>query len=266
MLTSTQTVKRKIIGCGVDERKLGRWAWTRYQGKHELTVRVISAYRPGIQAGAHTVCSQQRSYFDNLDDSRQPRDIMLTELCEAIQKWQDEGDSIILLMDANEDVSNEDITAKFQILGMKEAILDRHKARQGLQPTYNRGRVPIDGIFVSDNIEVEAAGYLPFGESPSDHRGLWVQIKEESIFGYSMEKVVPVSARRLTLDNPKVVRRWIELYRDFLTRNALPQRLYHLQTQVSQGQWNAQLQAEYENIRIIRRQGIELADAMCRKL
>ena len=179
MIASVNSVKRKIIGCGVDTRRLGRWAWTRYQGKHELSVRVITAYRPGDHAGAHTVFSQQRSYFDNLDDTRHPRDSMLEELGEAIKSWQEEGDSIILLMDANENVSNDNMNDFFDELGMKEAILDRHHDQQDYQPTYHRGRDPIDGIFVSNHLDIEAAGYLPFGDSPSDHRGLWVKIKED---------------------------------------------------------------------------------------
>ena len=40
----------------------------------------------------------------------------------------------------------------------------------------------------SDNIEIEVAGYLPFGEGSSDHRGIWIKVKEASMFGYLMEK------------------------------------------------------------------------------
>ena len=60
MITSVNSVKRKIIGCGSDFRNLGRWTWTRYQGKHQFSLRVVSAYRPGNNAGPHTVYSQQR--------------------------------------------------------------------------------------------------------------------------------------------------------------------------------------------------------------
>ena len=52
MVTSVNTAKRKVIGCGVDPRNLGRWAWTRYQGKHQFSLQVISAYRSGDNAGA----------------------------------------------------------------------------------------------------------------------------------------------------------------------------------------------------------------------
>ena len=73
-------------------------------------------------------------------------------------------------MDANEHVGETNISDIFRAIGLTEAILDRHKNKASTQPTYQRGSEPIDGIFVSANIEVEASGYLPFGDAPSDHR------------------------------------------------------------------------------------------------
>ena len=266
LLTSVNAARRRIVGCGTDYRKLGRWAWTKYQGKGQVTTRVITAYRPGSNAGAHTVYSQQRSYFDARKDSRAPREIMLDELSSEIDKWQQEGENIILMIDANEHIDHENIKQSFAALGLHEAILQRHKQQQGYKPTYQRGSDPIDGIFASANLEIEAAGYLPFGEGASDHRGLWVKIKEDSMFGYSMEKITPPSARRLTLEDPRVVQRWIDIYKEFLTENYLPHRIYKLQKDIEAGKWNNELCKEYEAIRQLRREGIELADFKCRKL
>ena len=172
MVTSVNSARRKIIECGVDFRGLGRWAWTRYKGKSGITFRVISAYRPRTNAGAHTVFSQQRSYFDNINVGRQPKDIMIEELCDEIRKWQDLGDLIMLMTDVNEHVGNDFITNTFQAVGLKEAILDQHLEMHDPQPTYQRGSDPIDGIFISANIEIQSAGYLPFGDAPSDHRAI----------------------------------------------------------------------------------------------
>ena len=118
---------------------------------------------------------------------------MLIELCNAIKQWQEEGNNIVLLMDANENVGNNNMTQTFEKIGLKEAILSRHRVSQGTQVTYQRGRDPIDGIFVSANLAIEAAGYLSFGEGASDHRGIWIQVKQENVFGYNMDKVQPAA-------------------------------------------------------------------------
>ena len=108
--------------------------------------------------------------------------------------------------------------------------MGKHRGRQGIQPTYQRGSAPIDGIFISEGLNVTAGGYLPFGEGGSDHRALWVKINEVSAFGYAMEKVVPIMARRLTLEDPRVVGRWLDLYEAKILQAKLPQQAYDLQT------------------------------------
>ena len=68
-----------------------------------------------------------------------------------------------------------------------------------------------------------------------------------------MEKVTPPSARRLTLEDPRVVKRWIGLYKDFILDNKLPQRAFHIQIEIQKRNWNDNLAIEYENIRILRK-------------
>ena len=87
----------------------------------------------------------------------------------------------MVMMDVNEHVGNDFVTSTFQDVGLKEAILDRHMEEHGIQPTYQRGSDPIDGNFISANIDIELAGYPPFGDAPSDHRAIWVKVKEQTV-------------------------------------------------------------------------------------
>ena len=52
------------ISSGVDTTGLGRWSWQRFRGKHNVSLRVISAYRPCRASGPNTVFSQQLRYFE----------------------------------------------------------------------------------------------------------------------------------------------------------------------------------------------------------
>ena len=114
---------------------------------------------------------------------------MLEELCTEIVIWESEKDRIILLIDVNEDVGNPYMTAQLGNIGLKEATLDRHNQSWDRQATYHRGQDPIDGIFVSANLQFQDSGYLPFSETPSDHRGIWVKVKEEDVFWLFYGKV-----------------------------------------------------------------------------
>ena len=45
------------------------------------------------------------------------------------------------------------------------------------QPTtYHRGAIPLDAILYTAGIEVQRAGYLPFGKGVEDHRPLFVDV------------------------------------------------------------------------------------------
>jgi hypothetical protein len=48
---------------------------------------------------------------------------------------------------------------------MREAILEWHGTNA--PHTYNRGSVPIDGIFLSHDLIIMGGGYLPLGKGQS---------------------------------------------------------------------------------------------------
>ena len=65
----------------------------------------------------------------------------------------------------------------------------------------------IDGIFVSPHLWATAAGYLSFGKLMGDHRGLWMDLPVELLFGYNHPSSNFARARRLKLSDPRVVER-----------------------------------------------------------
>ena len=91
----------RVMEQGRDPRGLGRWAWTRYRGRNGVNLRFVAAYRPVLnKAGIISVWSQQRGYFDSIDDDRCPREIFTADLCKEIVKWLETGDQLIIGLDA----------------------------------------------------------------------------------------------------------------------------------------------------------------------
>ena len=86
---------------------LGRWSWQRFRGKHNVSLRVISAYRPCRSPGPNTVYSQHSRFFDATSDTPiQPRKQFFEDLSKEILKWKnEEHDQIVLMMDANTSTS-----------------------------------------------------------------------------------------------------------------------------------------------------------------
>jgi hypothetical protein len=108
-------------------------------------------------------------------------------------------------MDANEDVRDGAAASMMTTFSMKEAILTKH-ASKSPPPTYNRNysRQPIDGIWISDGLEILRGGYTEFlGAAPSNHRALWVDLHYTKLFGHSILPTVRPSARQLNANNPE---------------------------------------------------------------
>jgi hypothetical protein len=109
------------------------------------------------------------------------------DLYQEAVTWIDQGNHLVIGMDAKEDIHTGATAEFFQALGMKEATLSWHP-RKSPPATYNRNRQrqPIDGIWVTPGLKPAGAGYCAFGDGcPSDHRVLWINLLYEDAFGYT---------------------------------------------------------------------------------
>jgi hypothetical protein len=54
----------------------------------------------------------------------------------------------------------------------------------------------------------------------SDHRGIWIDIPKFQLFGYNPPEVMTYQARRLKLEDPRVVQRYLDtLFNDMVASN-----------------------------------------------
>jgi hypothetical protein len=264
-IISIENTSHRIIKSGQDPSGLGRWTWTRYRGKHNVSLRVICAYRPcqPSSAGPNTAYNQQQRYFNRIEDSRCPREALLEDLGRSINQWRQDGDQIILTGDFNEDVTSPRIQRwcqDHQLTNSIGSICDINH-----QPTFHKGTTSIDGIFISQTISPLQGGYLPFGSFPSDHRCLWLDISTDNAFGYNPPSSKKFEARRLKSNNPTVRNKWLRTYENFIRDNNLHTQQYELEASLSVPMTHRQIEL-YEHIRRKRLQGIRLADQKCRKL
>jgi hypothetical protein len=240
---SIDNAVHRAIESGSDTLGLGRWSWTRYRGRGNITLRIISAYRPCDSRGPLTVYSQHQNYFDDEDIEGCPRELFTAHLIADIEKWISEGDQIILMIDANEDIRS--FAQAIQRTGLREVLLERHG--QNAPATYNGGSVPIDGIFASQSIEILVGGYFEFGFCPpTDHRGLWLDIHYQVAFGHVMPAVVSPQARRLKTTDPRIVQRYTDSWSQFIVQHDMLARAYAVQqtctyplSQDLQDEWEA---------------------------
>ena len=191
---------------------------------------------------------------------------MLEDLKTDILSWQEEGDKIILLIDANDHLEGGLFINGLEDVGLRERIIQRHRDEWGIEPTHKTGSYPIDGIFTSPDINITAGGYLLLGDAPSDHRALWIDTHEAKVFGYKPGKIISPTIRRLQHNNPRIVKKWIQSYEEYVREHRLHETAFDIQKQIQMNRWNEVQQERFENLLIDRIKGIIQADKNCRKL
>ena len=265
LIHSTGNSCHRVISCQQDPSGLGRWCSTRYRGRQDITLRVVCAYRPckPHTAGPSTVYSQHQRFLDENDDNRCPRQAFMEDLIQQINTWKNDGDQIIVMIDCNENITSPNIKNAFHSVGLKDAITENSTIP--LPATYHRGSFPIDGIFTSSTIDMKQGGYLAFGDLPSDHRTLWIDIDYENAFGYTMPPTTNPVARRLKSNIPKIRKKFIHDYKCFIKKHRLESRLYTLQSKLTIP-IKPEDAAEYETILNIRTNAISYADKRCRRI
>ena len=145
------------------------------------------------------------------------------------------GDLIILCLDANEAVRQGDILR----FTRQWNLLDAHYTTHPLlppAPTCSKSTdLPIDGIWCSRALHIEAAGYAGFDDAPlfhTDHRFLWVDISLQTALQHPAPILPYHPPSRLSLVDPRVVKRYNRIVRAEYDRHNLPSKLFALQNRV----------------------------------
>ncbi len=175
-----------------DPQWLGRWgSWPFFCNPMHAT-RIEVAYWPCASKvkGLKTVYQQHLRYIQTKGLNFNPLELFDKDLIEQIYKWCVEGERIVLPMDVNEHPMDTKfvrwLTAK--IPDMSESS---HKCWGPTPPyTHVNGTYPINGNYMSPEIEVVNLAMLIFTNSPGGHRSLILDISTRSLLGEFRYKVL----------------------------------------------------------------------------
>ena len=132
---------------------------------------MILAYLYRNRDGLDLVYNQQIWHLREINDNQSYQKRMLDNLISNIVLWIDTGDYIVLAIDLNKHIINSEEAKRLQDIGLFDAISEKYYSL-GLVPTYQRGQVPIDGIFISPSLAITTGGYFSIGYVSSNYRAL----------------------------------------------------------------------------------------------
>ena len=146
------------------------------------------------------------------------------DLVKQLSEWQENGDRLIVCMDANEDIYNKNIgrtLTNADGLGMKEAIRDFTGKKLGA--TFFRGTKPIGGVWHTSDLVVTGACVMPAGYGVSDHRLFVINFLTSTLIGIAPPRVIRAQARQLKTNIPRAADRYVDkLEKEILQHNIIP--------------------------------------------
>eukprot|EP00957_Ditylum_brightwellii_P211960 15366810-Ditylum_brightwellii.AAC.1 len=265
--TAGEFVGRLAGKGGADKTGLGRYTWQRFNGKGGIILRIVTFYRPCRPTnGAGSVYSQQLAHFHKLGSYVCPRNAILVDLREDIEKWKQDGEQVILMGDLNEYVGENNVRTYFQQLGMRELITEKHGLQKCATTRGNKSKQAVDGIWGTMGIKIEAGGYLPFHTGiASDHRILWIKVVLSYIFGHTEQAMKKPVARNLRMDDEKGKHIYKKTTSTFLRAHQVKERLEELNHKATYPPTEEQCN-EYEVLDKLRMQAREKGIKRCRKI
>ena len=189
---------------------LGRWSGQGYRGRNGQVLVAIVAYRPVVnKSGEQSVWSQQYAHFAKQRQEVDPIQLYDKDLQSFVTELQEKQYHIVLGIDANEDLSapKSGFRQRMEEVGLQETLLAQHGPGP---PTMKQGSTTIDGLFVSAALRDYKCGYTGF---IADHRGVMLEIPMQAALGHSIPAIVRPAMRRLKLQDPRIVAKYLTAYK-----------------------------------------------------
>ena len=229
MILAHDAITTRMIQKGQDQTGLGRWSWMLMQGKNGIRTRFISAYCPvkNNSGDLNAVYAQHGRWLRHAKKNKDcPRKVFLEDLCQFLSACRQNHERVAIFMDANDDVRQSKLAEALAELDLREAITSHHP---DLKPpaTYIRGSRTIDGIFLSPELQTVQAGFMAFGPM-GDHRPAYVDIAWDVLLGDNILRIERPPARRLTTEDPRVVRKYNRLLEKYLVDHDLLRQIIEL--------------------------------------
>ena len=196
---------------------LGRWTWIKLVGCNQKIITLISAYqvcvRPTKKTGT-TAYHQQESLLRQKGARKaKPRKFFHRDLNEFVRLCKTRNESIILVGDFNEPMTERSSTARIASNHGLVDILFQKNSHLPEPKTYVRGSTRIDYALLTPDLTeaVKRCGYEPFQKRiKSDHRGLFIDFDTTKLFGNETQKLGSPAARDFTAKNPANNSKYIE--------------------------------------------------------
>ena len=214
---------------GKDDTGLGRWVAMVFRGSDGIVTRIVCGYNPcrtQRKARRSTYQQHRRYYITKEKDKTCPRRRFHDDLVRQLTQWREQGDRLIVCMDANEDIYKKRLGKSLTNpggLAMKEVV--GTFTNEPLGATFFRGTKAIEGVWATPDTVVTGACVMPAGYGVGDHRMFIVDFLTSSLVGSTPPRIVRAGARRLNTKIGGVADKYISEVDKYIIRHRVIERV-----------------------------------------
>jgi hypothetical protein len=218
----------KITNGSNDPRDLGRICSMILQANPQHRTRIVNVYNVGRPKTHHlgSVYQQHLRYIQEEDLDTNPRALMRSDLLDLLKTWLQQGDRILLHMDANENVLTGPLCSRLAELGFTPCA---HSLHGHIPNTHVSGTECIDEVWSSFGLEVTGVQVQSYHNSVGDHRSFLVDFTTRSAIGLYAHLIVRPDCRRLVNSNKRCADRYRQLVEEQWKRHRIMERLEALE-------------------------------------
>ncbi len=169
-----------------------------------------------------TTYQQHRHYFQIRNENQCPRPLFREHLIDTLSKWRDEGNCLIVCLDANKHIYRKWIRKALTSvdgLAMKEVVGEFTGIPIG--STFFCSLKPIDGIWVTSDIAVCNVAIMPAGFGIGNHRLFVIDFAMQDLVGVHPPKIVRPASRQLNTKLPGVANQYTNRLEEMILKHRL---------------------------------------------
>ena len=193
-----------------------------------MKLRIVSVYFATAQKehGRKKIYMQQKLALLELNKKESVYEAFWQDFWDSVNKWKENSEQLVICGDWNVDIRKQSFRSQF----FHHQLIPSNIQRHGINGpgTYSRGSKPIDEIFISNTLQLQACGYLAYGDAAGDHRPIWIEISKVNAFGSKLHQALSPKARRLKCLDPRIVRNYTQVMLEELRKKKVFSRLYKL--------------------------------------
>ena len=228
----------------------------------------MTAYAPTGSAASRkeTYYKQQERYIKTKGLKTNPKAMFREDLLSQLRKWRSNGDRVILMMDANEDVVDGVMCRQLSGEDLKMREVVHSTTRERGPKTHFKGSIAIDGIWVSEEIGINQAAYMPFDAELGDHRPVVANLSKKSILGVEGPRIKPQAARRLNAKVKRMRQKYIDTLEEAFQKHRVLDKIKRLETETQNGELSTEARAALNKIDKQITELMTCAEKRCRML